>query len=242
MRSPLPWLMAHTPDPGKWQGWCGTWPGVILTGALSGALASLGLAPHSSWVAALGALLIVLLSLSALSSPWRILALILSFFAVLGSLGMSWLNFVMEGFGAVPPALSRLVVFLGSLLVGLPYAAWCAIGRRLLGPRNITLLLLVVPPGFLVGDLTCGLPFHHFPWLWVGYSAVEGPFAAFAPWVGALGISYLMVLTAAAAALAARRVYTCLPVAGAILAAGILLHGIAFTTLQGPRLQVGLVQ
>nr|MCR5085437.1 apolipoprotein N-acyltransferase [Succinivibrionaceae bacterium] len=47
---------------------------------------------------------------------------------------------------------------------------------------------------------------------------------------------------AAAAALAARRVYTCLPVAGAILAAGILLHGIAFTTLQGPRLQVGLVQ
>lgn len=90
-------------------------------------------------------------------------------------------------------------------------------------------LLCFLPLALILADYLVGIVFTGFPWMYVGYIALEGPFSAFAPLLGVRGITLILFICAGALALTLERRYVYLPVAGILFAVGIFCQGLNFT-------------
>ena len=140
--------------------------------------------------------------------------------------GVWWLFISMHRYGGLPAPLAAAAVLalcaalsLYLALAGALYARW----RR--GRPGADALLFAAL--WLLAEWARGIIFTGFPWLAVGYSQVDSPLAALAPWVGVYGVGALMAWAAALwAGLGALPASRRAPVAVAVLVV-VMLPGLA---------------
>lgn len=214
---------------------------LVLMPLLLGLLASLGFAPHLNWPATLAALSLLFFLISFYDSLKDVLVLTLLFGIAFQASSLWWLNFVMMDFGQMPRLLSYGVTLFFALYLSLPYALLTLLCKKLV-KNSVTFNLCALPLSWLVADLIVGVLFTGFPWTYVGYSCLTGPFSAFAPLIGVKGINLLLYIAAGAITLTLYRNFIYLPVAGIIAAGGILLMGLSFTRPDAQSREVTLVQ
>lgn len=181
---------------------------IFILAFAAGSLIVLGFAPFSFWPAPIIGLLFLCLSLSLPSSDAlkkipllsafcinKKIAFGFSFGLLLG--GCHWVYVSMTKFGGTPIWLAVILTvifcgFIASLL--LPFI-WLekklsihSIWSRSLLFAAIWVLCEWFRSWFLTG----------FPWLYVGYSHIDGPLAHYAPYISVYGISFICALTAMA--------------------------------------------
>lgn len=98
------------------------WGGALCAIVL-GVLLSCALAPFEIWPTAILAYSFLMMLLSVAKSKKKVFFTTLLFYASYATVSLTWLNFVMEGFGELPSVLSNFVIVLFSFLyIALPYA------------------------------------------------------------------------------------------------------------------------
>ncbi|MBX3607252.1 MAG: apolipoprotein N-acyltransferase [Piscinibacter sp.] len=129
--------------------------------------------------------------------------------------GTWWLFVSMHRYGGLPAwmaalAVAALAAFLSLYLA----AALAAFARWRSGRASLDAPLFAAV--WLLAELARGVLFTGFPWVASGYAQVDGPLAAWAPWIGVYGIGALGALVAALPALQPDR-------SARALAAGVVL-------------------
>ncbi len=102
-------------------------------------------------------------------------------------------------------------------------------------------LLCFLPLALIVADFIIGVLFTGFPWMYLGYIAVEGPFSGYAPLVGVRGVTLILFVCAGAIALAIERRFIYLPIAAILFLGGIFTLGVRYTT-DLPTIKIAGVQ
>ncbi len=117
--------------------------------------------------------------------------------------GTWWLFVSLHRYGGLPAWLAVLAVALLamalSLYLGLAMALFAALRRQ-----RATLDVALFAVLWVLAELARTVIFTGFPWLASGYSQIDGPLAAWAPWVGVTGIGLVGSLLASALAVAWR--------------------------------------
>ncbi|OXY81721.1 apolipoprotein N-acyltransferase [Oceanimonas doudoroffii] len=111
--------------------------------------------------------------------------------------GLWWIHNSMTIFGGLPLPVAFVLVALLAAYLSLytSLALWLA-HRFVASPR--ARLLWVLPVLLIGADWLRGWMLTGFPWLWFGYSQLDGPLAGLAPILGVQGISWLLLFSAAA--------------------------------------------
>lgn len=175
--------------------WLGAWPGLLLA-ALAGAVLPLAFAPMDH--AALAVLSPAVLFAVAASAPPR-RALQAGFLFGLGcfGVGVSWVFVSIDQFGGGPVAAA--VVTAGFVVVLSVFPALTAAGGRLLpvgawGRQGWTVLFLL-PALWVLLEWVRSWLFTGFPWLLLGYAALDTPLASIAPVGGVYALSLVLAVT-----------------------------------------------
>lgn len=173
------------------------WPGNLLALA-AGALTTLSLAPFDIWPLALvsvGLLYLGLREAAAKQAAGRGWCYGFGLF----SSGVSWVYVSIHDFGAAPPLLAGALTlgFVAGLALFFALLGWVW-ARWLRQAANAPLLdALAFAALWLALDALRGWILTGFPWLYLGYSQLEGPLAALAPLGGVWLLSFVVVMTAA---------------------------------------------
>ena len=228
-------------QPALWQRLFSARWGLVLFPALLGLITSCGFAPVGLWPLTLAGLSLSAALLAHYQTKKQIFVSSLSFFTAFSAASLWWLNFVLQGFGAMPVPLAWTVLLIFALYLALPYALLSVLARKLAGSRRGIFLFCFLPPAWCLADLIIGVLFGGFPWVYAGYTALTGPLSAFAPLIGVRGINLCFYLCAGAVALALYRLFIFLPAAGIIFMLGVFASSLKFTTPEG-ELQAVLVQ
>lgn len=126
------------------------------------------------------------------SSPdWRLGALWGWLFTtawLVGSFG--WTYVAMHTYGGLPSVLAALAVLALAGLLALYYAAICGLFVAL-APVNRLLAAIIFAALWVLAELARGIWLTGFGWGAAGYSHVDGPLAAYAPWFGLYGLCAL---------------------------------------------------
>ena len=210
--------------------------------AAAGALQTLAFVHTRFWALPLAA--IALLAWRAGAATPRRAALLGWLFgsAWLGA-GTWWLFISLHRYGGLPAwmavaAVAALCTLL-SLYLALAMAAY-ARWRRGAVWADAALFAAV----WLLAELARGVIFTGFPWLATGYSQVDAPLAALAPWIGVYGVGAVAALAAALLAAGLARGRAGVPALAAALALVALpaLPGTATFTRDAGTLSVTLLQ
>lgn len=171
------------------------WPGNLLA-LVAGALTTLSLAPFDIWPLALlsiGALYLGLRELTPKQAAGRGWCYGFGLFAS----GVSWVYVSIHDFGAAPPPLAGTLTLgfvaglaLFSALLGWAWARWI---RQAATPLLNALLFAAL---WLAVDALRGWVLTGFPWLYAGYSQLNGPLAALAPVGGVWLLTFAVALSA----------------------------------------------
>ncbi|HZF78375.1 MAG TPA: apolipoprotein N-acyltransferase [Rubrivivax sp.] len=116
--------------------------------------------------------------------------------------GVWWLYISMHVYGGLPAPLAAAAVFALCAALSLYLAAACAAFVRWRRGRGADAAFFSAL--WLLAELARGFIFTGFPWLASGYSQVDSPLNALAPWLGVYGIGAVLALAAAGLA----RVFT----------------------------------
>jgi apolipoprotein N-acyltransferase len=214
------------------------WGADLAAAAALGALLGLPLT-HTAWwplsLACIGALYLR----AAQVSPRRAAALGLAAGSAWLASTVWWLFISMHRYGGLFAPLAALAVLLLSVALGLFLAGALWLFARLRTGR-VGFDALLFAACWLLAELARGVVFTGFPWSASGYTQVDGPLAALAPWVGVYGMGAAAAWAAAALA-ASRRAW--MPALGAVLLLGALAIAdpVSFTAGNG-RLSVLLLQ
>lgn len=231
-----------------------SFPLLLLTSLLAGALAVAGFAPFNFWpVPVLSlAVLFALLARTASVRAGFLIGLVwgLGFFIT----GVSWVYVSLSVYGNMPAWLAALATFLFCALLALFPAIVGALQAYPKGHQRWRIsptlrLLALIPLGWGVTEWVRSWLFTGFPWLVIGYSQVpNSPLAGYAPLLGVYGVSFVLALIAALLAWSvtmrgpmARRVWAM----AAIVALGVggqAMRGVDWTTPDGAPTSVALLQ
>ncbi len=110
--------------------------------------------------------------------------------------GVWWLFISMHTYGHLPAPLAAAAVLALSAALSLYLALACAAWVRWRRPGLAGALMFAAL--WLLAELARGVIFTGFPWVAAGYSQVDSPLAALAPWLGVYGVGALLALAAAA--------------------------------------------
>jgi len=223
------------------------WPGNLLALA-AGALTTLALAPFDIWPLALLSIALFYLGLRQLSprqALWR--GWCYGFGLLIA--GTSWVYVSIHDYGAASIPLAAFLTLgfcagVASLFAftGWLWARWL---RRDEAPLADTLAFAAL---WLAQEAFRGWFLTGFPWLYAGYSQLNGPLAGLAPLGGVWLISFVLALSAALLInlprLRARKLFlaTGLVLLAAPWALGLALQGHAWTQPAGAALKVAAVQ
>ena len=203
--------------------------GAALSCIVLGALNSCGLAPVQMWPATIIAFVFFMMQMAVCKSKFKVFWLTILFFASYAFISLSWLDFVLEGFGQAPAVISYFVILaFACTYIALPYAILNVIAYKIANNRIGIYLCCFMPLAFIISDFFTGWFLTGFPWLYSGYSCVEGPLKNYAPFIGVRGISALIYVLSGAVAMTAMRKFLYLPIAAMILLIGVFLEGISF--------------
>lgn len=109
--------------------------------------------------------------------------------------GTWWLFISMHHYGGLPAPLAAAAVAALSAALALYLALAAVLYARLRRGSGFDALLFAAL--WLLAELARGVLFTGFPWVAAGYSQVDSPLAALAPWLGVYGIGAVMALAAA---------------------------------------------
>ena len=155
--------------------------------------------------------------------------------------GVWWLFISLHRYGGLPAWLAVLAVALLCMGLALYLALALALFARLRS-GHAALDVALFAALWLLAELARTVIFTGFPWLASGYAQIDGPLAAWAPWVGVSGIGTLAAVFAALLALAwHRRSPWALGLALLLPAASALVGTREFSTPSG-ELSVSLLQ
>ncbi|AHL76998.1 acyltransferase [Stutzerimonas stutzeri] len=173
------------------------WPGNLLTLA-AGALTTLSLAPFDIWPLALLSIGLIYLGLRELT-PKQAAGRGWCYGFGLFASGVSWVYVSIHDFGAAPPILAGALTlgFTAGLALFFALLGW--LWSRWLKPTGGAPFraALVFAALWLALDALRGWVLTGFPWLYAGYSQLEGPLAGLAPIGGVWLLSFAIVLSAA---------------------------------------------
>jgi apolipoprotein N-acyltransferase len=110
--------------------------------------------------------------------------------------GISWVHVSIDQFGGLPLILSLLLMLLLCSYLALFPALACYLSSRFSTKRQLSLWLL--PPFWLICEYLRANVLTGFPWLSIGYSQIDGPLSSFAPLIGEVGISALLLASSIA--------------------------------------------
>ncbi|MCG9697412.1 apolipoprotein N-acyltransferase [Shewanella sp. Isolate11] len=173
----------------------------LVLAYLAGASTALSFAPYSIWPIYFIALAFALVQSESLT-PRQAFKYWLSFGFGCFSTGISWLHVSMADFGGMPLIASLALM----ALLALYLALYHAISGMLLAKLSVSMsrsikYLLLFPAIWVVMEWARGWVITGFPWLWAGYTQTSGPLSPLASIIGALGLSYIVVMFAGALAL-----------------------------------------
>ena len=207
-----------------------------------GAIMSLSIAPVEKWPFAVIALGFFMMQLYTCKFTPQVGLLSVLFFGTYATLSLTWLNYVMEGFGQVPLVLSYIIITGFSFgYIGFTYAFLNMLAFSIAKKKKAVYICCFVPIGFIIADYIVYYYLSGFPWLYIGYSCVEGPLKNYAPFVGVRGINLALYVLSAALALTALRKFLFLPVAAMILLVGVFLENLPQVEKM-PTINASLVQ
>jgi len=167
-----------------------------LSLAALGALQTLAFVHTAAWWLPIATLALLVWRLDA-ASPRRAALLGWCYGTAWLCAGVWWLFISMHRYGGLPAPLAAAAVFALSAALSLYLAAACASYARWRQGAGADAALFVAL--WLLAELARGVLFTGFPWLAAGYSQVDSPLAAAAPWLGVYGIGMVMALLALAA-------------------------------------------
>jgi len=212
---------------------------------LAGALGVLAFAPFGIYpLALISPALLFLLWLGC--TPGQAFREGWSYGAGLFGFGVFWMHISIDKFGNVGAALAIVVTLIFVLTVALYYGLIGWIARRFAQANCLSLLLILLPALWVLGEWLRGWVFTGFPWLALGYSQIDSPLAGWAPLLGVYGVSWLLALSASLLLLVLlgrpgqRRL--ALIAAAVIWGGGSLLQFVAWTAPAGEPLKVSLIQ
>ena len=223
------------------------WPGNLLA-LVAGALTPLALAPFDLWPLALLSIALFYLGLRELKPGQAALRGWFYGFGLFAA-GTSWVYVSIHDYGAASPLLAAgltlaFVAGLG-LLFALAGSVWARWLRRSEAPLADALAFAAL---WLAQEAFRSWFLSGFPWLYAGYSQLDGPLAGLAPLGGMWLISFMLALSAALLInlprLRARKAWLCTALA-LLLApwlAALALQGKAWTIPAGEPLSVAAIQ
>lgn len=223
------------------------WPGHLLALA-AGALHTLALAPFDYWPLAILSIALLYLGLRGLpgkSALWR------GWWYGFGAFGAgtSWIYVSIHDYGAASVPLASLLM-LGftagvAFFFALPAWLWARCLRRDNAPLGDALAFAAL---WLALEAVPQLVPYRFPWLYAGYSQLQGPLAGLVP-VGGVWLSSFVIALSAALLVNLPRLF---PHGASLLlglvlllgpwAAGLYLKGHAWTHSAGEPLRVVAIQ
>ncbi len=213
----------------------------IFGAAFCGAFATLAFAPFSFWCAMPIALIGFLLFIHQQSAKKAALIGLSWGLGQFGT-GIAWVHVVIEKFGGLPTSVGLVLISLLVLYLALFPALFAYVFRRINLP-NTQGYLLLAPGLWLCVDWLRGWIFTGFPWLWAGYSQIDGPLAPIAPILGVQGITLCLVLISGAITLSiTQRVYPPLALVVLILFTSVGLGNIHWTENTNQQLKVAMIQ
>ena len=148
-------------------------------------------APFSQWYLALVIPAIVLYQIQN-SAPKKA-AKLMAFFALgwFGS-GISWVHVSIDQFGGLPLVVSVSLMIMLCLYLALFPALAAYLTARFSSNQQLNLWLL--PSFWLLCEYLRSVILTGFPWLSLGYSQIDSPLASFAPIVGEVGITAVILI------------------------------------------------
>ncbi|MCC7059249.1 MAG: apolipoprotein N-acyltransferase [Burkholderiaceae bacterium] len=178
-------------------------PAALVAGAVHAA----SFAPFEAWwlqIVAQASLVVLLLRAPAsAASGWRQAAPGFAFGLGWFLAGVSWLYISMHRYGGMPAPIAALAVLLFAAYLALFPATVTLLTQRARASAagaqdglRMTATAMVFAGTWGLAEIARGYLFTGFPWLASGYAHVDGPLAAFAPWVGVYGVSALAGLSA----------------------------------------------
>ncbi|TBU90882.1 apolipoprotein N-acyltransferase [Phytopseudomonas dryadis] len=223
------------------------WPGHLIA-LLAGALTTLALAPYGIWPLALLSIALFYRGLGELTprqAAWRGWCYGFGLFAA----GTSWVYVSIHDYGAASPPLAAFLTLGFVAGLGLFFALtawlWALWLRRRQAPLGDALAFAAL---WTAQEAFRGWFLTGFPWLYAGYSQLDGPLAGLAPLGGVWLLSFSLALSAALLANLPRlyRHKQALAAAIALLLApwliGAALKGHAWTQPAGQPLSVAALQ
>ena len=174
-----------------------------LAAAALGALQTLAFVHTSLWWLSL----LCMAALAALvwrAAPGRAALLGWAFGSAWLGAGVWWLFISLHRYGGLPAWLAVLAVALLCMGLALYLALAMALFARARSGRP-ALDVALFAALWLLAELARTVIFTGFPWLASGYAQIDGPLAAWAPWLGVSGIGTLAAVLAALLALARHR-------------------------------------
>ena len=164
-----------------------------LLALISGALLPLAFAPYCLPVMAIISLLLLLFVIRKLPAKQAAVAGYLFGWGYFGH-GVYWVYFSIHHFGHAPLWLA-IIIMLGMVAILATYMALLAyLLNRFFGQHSAVRYLLAFPGLWLALEALRGVLFTGFPWLSLGYSQIDTGLSGWAPIVGVLGVSWLIVL------------------------------------------------
>lgn len=214
---------------------------------LAGATAVLGFSPFDNFPAALGALAVLVHLWIDASSPRA--ACKVGFFFGLGlyGAGASWVYVSLHRFGGMPLPLAATATLGWCAFLALfpALAGWlqARIARDSAAPVVLRAVLLI-PAAWTLVEWSLSWFLTGFPWLALGYTAIDDVLSGFAPVGGVYAVTLAMAVAAGLAwclALGhARRL--CAGALSLLLACGYGLRATTWTTPAGEPLRIALLQ
>lgn len=169
----------------------------LLLALLSGTLSTLAFAPLSLYpLAWLGLAILFLLLLDNQNNKKRGFLLGWLFGIGFFGAGVSWLYVSLHFFGGANSILATFFTLIFVMFMALYTALFAFIVSLIKAIPSHWMLLLILPSLWVLIEWLRGWFLTGFPWLLVGHSHIDTWFAAIAPILGSLGVSWLVALTA----------------------------------------------
>lgn len=106
--------------------------------------------------------------------------------------GISWVHVSIDQFGGLPLIVSLGLMLLLCLYLALFPALAAYLTAYFSSKKQFNLWLLM--PFWLISEFLRSIVLTGFPWLSLGYSQIDSPLASFAPVIGEVGISAIVIL------------------------------------------------
>lgn len=106
--------------------------------------------------------------------------------------GISWVHVSIDQFGGLPLVVSLALMLFLCLYLALFPAFTAYLTAYFSKKKQLNLWLIM--PFWLIGEYLRSVVLTGFPWLSLGYSQIDSPLASFAPVIGEVGITALVIL------------------------------------------------